>query len=78
MVVNSRVTHLEWTGNVAINVVNYVVQKIINASHININSQTEIGIMKFSELFLGLPTASSVVELCSIRTCKLNNLLCTD
>ena len=47
--------------------------------------------LKFSESFLGLPTASNVVELSSIRdniaiwntinyedTCKLINLLCTD
>ena len=47
--------------------------------------------MKFTELFPGSPTASNVVELCSIRddivicntinnedTCKLINLLCTD
>ena len=47
--------------------------------------------MKFSELFLDSPTASNVVELCSIRDnivicntinnediCKLIKLLCTD
>ena len=47
--------------------------------------------MKFTELFLGLPTAGNVVELCSIRdnivicntinnenTCKLFNLPSTN